>query len=316
MSVEYVLNAILMLGYACMNLTLRERDPPLRCNRGMQQKTWESRGLDYASELAVQNFSDLYEILRWNVDHDIYFYRCTSDLVPWNSQFELTDLPDYEEIARIAADCGRIIRDNDMRFTFHPSHWCKLASESAETVQNSIRDLEVHGSWLDLLGLPRTPYYGINVHIGAHYNDKEATAARFQEAVNRLSPAARKRLTVENDDKEGLWSVPELVGAVAEPLEVPIVFDHHHHQFTSRGLTYREAFELAAQTWGDVRPIAHYSEPARLHGENARPQAHAEYVSSVPNWLVADADVMLEAKSKERALLRYRDETQQVVGTT
>jgi len=88
-----------MLGYACMNLTLREHDPPLRCNRGMQQKTWESRGLDYASELAVQNFSDLREILRWNVDHDIYFYRCTSELVPWNSQFELTDLPDYDEIA-------------------------------------------------------------------------------------------------------------------------------------------------------------------------------------------------------------------------
>lgn len=77
-----------MLSYACMNLTLRERDPPLRCNRGMQRKTWESRGLDYASELALQNLSDLYAILCWNVDHDIYFYRCTSDLVPWNSQFD------------------------------------------------------------------------------------------------------------------------------------------------------------------------------------------------------------------------------------
>lgn len=304
-----------MLGYACMNLTLRENDPPLRCNRGMRKKTWESRGLHYASELAVQNFSDLYEILRWNVDHGIYFYRCTSELVPWNSQFKLTELPDYEEIARIAADCGRVIRDNDMRFTFHPDHWCKLASESVETVENSIRDLEVHGSWLDLLGLPRTPYYSINVHIGAHYNDKEATAARFRNAVDSLSPAARQRLTVENDDKEGLWSVPELVTAVAEPLGVPVVFDYHHHQFTSRGLTYREAFELAAQTWGDVRPVAHYSEPARLYGQDARPQAHAEYVSSVPDWLLDGADVMLEAKSKERALLRYRDGTEPVIGT-
>ncbi|MDS0300052.1 UV DNA damage repair endonuclease UvsE [Halogeometricum sp. S1BR25-6] len=292
-----------------MNRTLRERDPPLRCNRGMQRKTWESRGVEYASELALQNVSDLSEILRWNVDRGIYFYRCTSDLVPWNSQFELTELPDYEEIARIAADCGRFILENEMRFTFHPSHWCKLASESTDTVENSIRDLEIHGSWLDLFGLPRTPYYGINVHIGAHYDDKAATAERFRDAVNRLSPAARERLTVENDDKEGLWSVPELVDAVAEPLGVPVVFDYHHHQFASRGLTYREAFETAARTWGDVRPVAHYSEPARLYGGDARPQAHADYVASVPDWLLDGADVMLEAKEKERALLRYRDET-------
>jgi UV DNA damage endonuclease len=299
-----------------MNRTLRERDPPLRCNRGMQRKTWESRGVAYASELALQNFSDLSEILRWNADHGIRFYRCTSDLVPWNSQFELTELPDYEEIARIAADCGRFVLENEMRFTFHPSHWCKLASESADTVENSIRDLEVHGSWLDLLGLPRTPYYGINVHIGAHYGDKEATAERFREAVNRLPPAARERLIVENDDEEGLWSVPELVDAVAEPLGVPVVFDYHHHQFASRGLTYREAFESAAETWGDVRPIAHYSEPARLYGEDARPQAHADYVSSVPDWLLDGADVMLEAKAKERALLRYRDGTESVAAET
>lgn len=200
-----------------------------------------------------------------------------------------------------------------MRFTFHPSYWCKLASEWAETVENSIRDLEVHGSWLDLIGLPRTPYYSVNVHIGAHYNDKEATAARFRKAVNRRSPAVRNRLTVENDDKEGLWSVPELVEAVAEPLDVPVVFDYH--QFTSRGLTYREAFELAAQTWGEVRPVVHYSEPARLYGQDVRPQAHAEYVSSVPDWLLDGADVMFEAKSKERALLQYRDGTEPVIGT-
>jgi UV DNA damage endonuclease len=305
-----------MLGYACMNLTLRERDPPLRCNRGMQKKTWESRGLEYASELALRNLSDLREILEWNVDNDIGFYRCTSELIPWNSQFDLPDLPDYEAIARVAAECGRFVLEHGMRFTFHPSHWCKLASESPETVENSIRDLEVHGAWLDLLGLPRTPYYGINVHIGAHYGDKEATAARFRGAVERLSPAVRERLTVENDDKGSLWSVPELVEAVAEPVGVPVVFDYHHHQFTSRGFTYREAFEMAARTWGDVRPVAHYSEPARLYGGDARPQAHADYVASVPDWLTEAADVMLEAKSKERALLRLRDGTGSIAGTS
>ncbi|MFC4356341.1 UV DNA damage repair endonuclease UvsE [Halobium salinum] len=297
------------LGYVCMNRTLRERDPPLRCNRGMRERTWEERGLPYASELTLQNFRDLREILEWNREHGIDFYRCTSDLVPWHSQYDLEQLPDYEEIREVAEDCGAFVREHGMRLTFHPSHWVKLASESEDTVENSLRDLENHGAWLDLLGLDRSPYYGINVHIGAHYGDKSATGERFRAAVERLSPAARERLTVENDDSESLWSVPELVEAVGDPLGVPIVFDYHHHTFASRGLSHREAFALAAGTWPDgVRPATHYSEPARLHDDpDAKPGAHSEYVASVPDWLARESDVMLEAGAKERAVLALRE---------
>lgn len=114
------------------------------------------------------------------------------------------------------------------------------------------------------------------VHIGAHYGDKAATADRFCDVVNGLSPRARERLTVENDDADSLWSVRELVDSVATRRDVPVTFDYHHHSFTDRGLTYREGSELARKTWEDVRPITHYSEPARLHGEaDARPQDHS-----------------------------------------
>ncbi|SFR65206.1 UV DNA damage repair endonuclease UvsE [Halogeometricum limi] len=296
-----------MLGYPCLNRTLRDRDEPLRCNRDMQRKTWESRGLPYASELTLQNFTDLYEILRWNVEHDVYFYRCTSDLVPWNSQFDVEELPDYEEIAELAERCGEFVEEHGMRFTFHPDYWCKLASPSDDTVENSLNAVEYHASWLDLLGLDRSPYYSINVHIGATYGDKAATAERFREAVDRLSPGARAHLTVENDDEESLWSVPELVEAVGDPIGVPVVFDYHHHSFADRGLTYREAFERARTTWGDVKPITHYSEPASLHGEDTRPQTHSAYVYDLPEWLRAASDVMLEADQKELAVFRARE---------
>jgi UV DNA damage endonuclease len=272
----------------------------------MQRKTWESKGLPYASELTLQNFRDLREILAWNHEHDISFYRCTSELVPWHSQYDLEELPDYETIRDVAQECGQFVVDHDMRLTFHPDHWCKLASESEETVENSLRDLENHGEWLDLMDLERSPYYAINIHIGAHYGDKPATAERFRDAVERLSPAARERLTVENDDTDSCWSIPELVTAVADSLGVPITFDYHHHQFTDRGLSYRDAFEQAKATW-PVRPISHYSEPQRLHdGSDAKPQAHAEYVAGVPAWLAAESDVMLEAGAKERAVLALR----------
>lgn len=296
-----------MLGYPCMNHTLREREPPLRCNRDMQQATFEDRGLPYASELAVQNMRDLSEIIRWNVANDICFYRCSSTLVPWNSQFELRELPDYEALETAARRCGELVEEHDLRLTFHPDYWCRLGSDSVATRANSVAAVEYHADWLDLMGLDVSPYHGINVHIGATYGDRSATGERFRRSLRELSPGARGRLTVENDDTESLWGIDELVG-VLDGSGVPALFDYHHHSFTDRGLTYREGFERAASTWGGVTPAAHYSEPACLHGADARPQAHAEYVAGVPGWLRDRADVMIEANGKERAVFRARNE--------
>jgi UV DNA damage endonuclease len=295
-----------MLGYAAMNRTLREASPPVRCNRSMQKQTFEDRGPSYAADLAVQNLTDLLTILRWNARHGIFFYRCTSELFPWNLRYDLEELPRYDEVAEIAAACGEFVSDNGIRLTFHPNHYCKLASTTADTARRSARDLRNHGQWLDLMELPRTPYYCINVHIGATYGDKEATAARFCERVDELPAAAADRLTVENDDKSGLYGTTELVTQVADECGVPVTYDHHHHKFTDRGETYREAFELARQTW-DVRPVAHVSEAERLHtgDTTVRPQSHSAYVETIPAWLRTDADVMVEATAKERAVLYH-----------
>lgn len=301
-----------MLGYPGLNRTLRERDTPIRCTRGMQKQTFEERGLSYVSALAQQNLSDLYDLLTWNRAHDIRFYRCTSSLIPWNSQFDLSDLPEYDELRRLARRCGDLISEADMRLTFHPDYWCKPASDSADTRERARTALEYHADWFELLGLPASPYYGTTVHIGATYGDKEATAKRFTTFVDGLSAAAQARLIVENDDKDGLWSVPELVEMIGDPTDVPIVFDYHHHSFTDRGYTYREAFDMAAGTWGDIRPVTHYSEPACLRDPAARPQAHAEFVADLPAWLRAHSDVMIEADGKERAVLRLRDDADSV----
>jgi UV DNA damage endonuclease len=296
-----------MLGYAAMNHTLRDREEPLRCNRDMHRQTWESDGIAYAGELAEQNFADLRKILRWNLDHDIHFYRCSSKLVPWNSQFDIEDLPNFDTVRSLARECGALVEANGMRLTFHPSHWCKLASESDDTVARSVESVSHHGRWLDLMELPRSPRYAINVHIGAHYDDKSATADRFSRVVRDLPARARERLTVENDDKESLWSVEELVTDVASQADIPVTFDYHHHKFTDRELTYREGFDLAAGTWEGVRPISHYSESARLHGDpKTRPQDHSEYVAGVPDWLRRESDVMVESHGKEESVRRLQ----------
>jgi len=299
-------------GYAALNRTLREED--VRTNRGMQQATFEERGLDYAGELAEQNCRGLRRIVRWNIDHDIHFYRITSDLIPWYSQYDLEELPNSDAVFDILGDVGDLAEEHDLRLTFHPSHFVKLASPTDSVVENAVRDLECHGDLMDAIGLSRTPYNSINIHIGAHYSDKAATAERFCAAVDRLPPAVSDRLTVENDDKESLWSVPELVESVHDEIGMPVVYDALHHQFSDRGLTGREALEAAVSTWpDDVRPIIHYSESRRLHeaDPSVSPRNHSDYVQGPIHTFGREVDVMIEAKMKEQAVMQYRQQHRQ-----
>jgi UV DNA damage endonuclease len=94
---------------------------------------------------------------------------------------------------------------------------------------------------------------------------------------------------------------------IHERIGIPIVFDYHHHKFCTGGLTEEEALRLAVSTWGDIKPVVHYSESKSLHENNdkIKPQAHSDYISSVPNTYGLDVDVMVEAKAKELALLEY-----------
>ena len=69
-------------GYACINMGFSNRPKSQRIttNRTMIKRTFQERGIDYASELALQNLRDLRKILEWNLENDIYFYRLSSDL--------------------------------------------------------------------------------------------------------------------------------------------------------------------------------------------------------------------------------------------
>ena len=68
------------LGYACINMTLGKQK--ITTNRSMIKKTFKERGINYASELGIQNVRDLVEIIKWNHQHNINFFRMSSGLFP------------------------------------------------------------------------------------------------------------------------------------------------------------------------------------------------------------------------------------------
>ena len=295
------------LGYACINMTLGSQKPRITTNRSMIKRTFTERGIDYASELGLLNAKDLFTILQWNNENNIKCFRTSSDIFPWGSEYGLKNAPDYKEIKSILQLCGKFADDNGIRITSHPGPFNVLVSPREHVVENTIKDLELHGKVFDMMGLSRTPYNKLNIHCNGVYGDKISAMDRFCKNFNKLSPAVQGRLTIENDDKASMYSVKDLM-YIHERIGIPIVFDYHHHTFNTGGLSEQEALELAMSTWPkEITPMVHYSESKRLHEGNQKikEQAHSDYINDLPNLYGNKVDVMVEAKAKELSILPY-----------
>lgn len=294
------------LGYACINMTLQEKEK-ITTNRGMIKRTFKAKGLPYASELAEINTRNLLPILMWNHKHNIKVFRMTSCLFPWASEYEMEDLPGWEQIEINLKKAGAYARHVGMRLSFHPGPFNILTSPKENVVQNSIVDLRMHGKVMDVMGMDRNRWSKINIHIGATYGDKQAAIDRWCKNYELLPESVKTRITLENDDKESMYSVKDLY-QVYERLGVPIVFDYHHHKFCTGDMSEEEALKMAASTWGDVRPTCHYSESKALNENlDVKPQAHSDYIFNKINDWGLDIDVVLEAKAKELSILKYRE---------
>jgi len=291
------------LGYACINMSLGKE---ITTNRSMVKKTFTQKGISYASELALQNSRDLFEIIKWNVKNGIKLFRISSDMLPWASEYNLEDMPDYTKISNILKGCGTYAKENGVRLTSHPGPFNVLVSPNPKVVENTIKDLELHGKLFDLLGLELSPYNKINIHCNGVYGDKISAMDRFITNFEKLPENVKKRLTIENDDKASMYSVKDLM-YIHNAINIPIVFDYHHHLFCTGDLTEEDALKMAASTWGDVTPIVHYSESKALHEEDIKlkPQAHSDYIKSLPNTYGMNVDIMVEAKAKELAILPF-----------
>jgi len=290
------------LGYCCINMTLRK--DKITTNRGMIKRTFLKEGISRSSDLALQNAKDLVEIIKWNERNGFKLFRMSSDLVPWASEFKLSDMPDYEKFSNVLKGAGTLAKNYGQRITSHPGPFNVLVSPNERVVENTIKDLSIHGEHFDLMGLERSHYNPINIHCNGVYGDKQSAMDRFCKNFERLPESVRSRLVVENDDKASMYSVKDLM-YLHERIGIPITFDYHHHKFNTGGLTEQEALELAMSTWGNYKPLVHYSESRQLEEEGVKAQAHSDYIYSEINTYGHSLDIEVEAKMKELTVLDY-----------
>ncbi|MDQ6815154.1 MAG: UV DNA damage repair endonuclease UvsE [Bacteroidota bacterium] len=296
----------MLFGYAAINLTLAAKK--IQVNRSMVKKTFLEKGIAYASLLALANITDLEKVIDWNLQHDVLFYRMSSDMFPWMSEYEIADLSDYEKIRIIAKRCGEKATTGGLRLTFHPGPFNVLATNTNTVLTKTIKELKQHAEIMDLLQLPHSPFAKVNIHIGGAFGDKVAALARFAESYVALPDNIRKRLSVENDDKANMFNVSDLLW-LHNQTKIPLVFDYFHHTFCTGGLSEQEAFFAALSTWPPgVTPVAHFSSSKKKYEDPASPPtAHADYIYDEVKTYDKDVDLMFEAKAKEIAMIEYRE---------
>jgi len=288
------------------NVGLKKKEQ-ITVNRGMVRKTFDAKGLPYVSELVIENLKDTLKVLDYNLKNHIYIYRLSSDSFPWMSEYEFSDLPNFNVIKNLMTKIGDKIKSNGIRTSYHPGPFNVLASENPSVVEKTIKELNKHAELMDMMGLDQTTFYPINIHINTTQPTREEAAQRFVDRFPSLSESCRKRLTLENDDSPNQYSVKMLYDMVHTKIGIPIVFDQHHFNYGPQDQTMEEALKLAHSTW-KTRVMTHMSSPKTLEDNSGKQTAHADYIYEEIKTFGLDFDTEIEAKAKDLAVFRYRQQ--------
>lgn len=282
------------VGYACINNSIG-------CSSA---KTF--RLSSYSEERLIStvsaNLSCLSKILQFNVAHNIYFFRISSDLIPFASH-PVMSVNWQEHFDEQFAQIGEYIRLHNLRVSLHPDQFVLLNSPTEDIFQSSVRELVYQEQVLSLLGCDST--HKLQIHVGGVYGDKAASMKRFVERYKLLPEIVQSRLVIENDDR--LYSLQDCLQLYQE-VGVPVLFDVFHHALLHNGEAVEDAFGLFVKTWGekDGLPIIDYSsqeEGMRVgrHSDSIDVEEFNLFLASVSNF---DFDIMLEIKDKEKSALK------------
>lgn len=286
------------LGYACQNLSLKEQGRTNRVCRLANANPTRLEGL------ARENLAALAQVLAWNVAHGISVFRISSQVIPlashpdcqWPWQAVLSD-----ELDQLA----QYVKTHALRLSMHPGQFTVLNSPKPEVVAASIKELIYHAEFLDALGMGAGGK--IVIHVGGVYGDKQGALRRFSENYMALPANVRKRLVVENDERN--YGAGEVL-ALCQALRAPMVFDELHHQCLEKAPSSRDLLSAVCETWAveDGPPKFHLSSQK----EGARVGTHADYVDAddfsglLERLPQQPIDIMFEAKQKEQALLQFQ----------
>jgi UV DNA damage endonuclease len=294
---------MIRLGLCCL---FREQPIKFRTTTAAALSRMErSAAVRKLADLCLNNAEALLQALTYCHAQDIGAFRVMSQILPLKTHpqqgYRIEDLPDSQKIVARFQACGELVRSTGLRTSFHPDQFVVLNSPRDSVVAASVAEIEYQAEVAEWIGADV-----INIHAGGAYGDKAAALARLEASLEMLSPRARSRLTLENDD--AIYTPAELA-PLCQTTGTPLVYDVHHHRCCPDGLTEIEATELAMTTWRR-EPLFHISSP--LEGwQGPKPERHHDFidVQDFPRcWLAHQLTVDVEAKAKELAVFQLKRE--------
>lgn len=291
---------------------------------GAPLRSHDSRRWQNQPHLSV-SLAYLRDIFEYLHDQGIHFYRLAGQLAPYLTHPALPAFHhQIEECATELAAMGDLARQYRLRLTMHLAHFIQLSSPDPLRVQRSSQELTAATQLLEAMGLGREAV--IVVHVGGVYGDAAASRERFAHSFEQLPAAVQGRLVLENDDRHfGLADVLWLHRRTG----VRVVLDTLHHRcLNPTGHPLTNALALVLATWpADEQPKIHVSSPRTALRRFARngqtylqaplPNQHSDFIDpfmlidllrSARTANLRPFDIMLEAKAKDLALLRLREQ--------
>jgi UV DNA damage endonuclease len=284
------------IGYPCINRTLN-----CSASSTFRLKSYSEARLKTSTK---KNLDCLLKILKFNLENRLFFFRISSDLVPFASH-PVNKFRWQEYFRDKFEGIGEFIVKNRMRISMHPDQFTLINSIKDEIFERSKRELVYHVEVLDLMKLDTSAK--VQIHVGGAYGDKKASMERFVARFNRLPDSVIRRLVIENDDK--LYDLNDCL-EISEDIQIPVVFDVFHHKLNkSASQTLKESFSYIAKSWSERRdgvPMVDYSsqEPnglPRQHSETINLEDFGFFLKQTEPF---DFDVMLEIKDKEKSAIR------------
>lgn len=287
--------------------------------RSHDSRRWQNR-----PHLSV-SLAYLRDIFLYLERRGINFYRMAGQLAPYLTHPELPAF--HNQIAQCSTELaaiGDLARQQRLRLTLHPGFFVQLSHPDSTLVTRSRLELTVAASLLDGMGLDASSV--LVVHVGGGHDDEQAALERFASEANSLPEAVRRRLVLENGDRQ--FSLPDVLW-VHRQTGIPVVLDTLHHRCNNPDrIPMLDGLKLALATWpAHICPKIHMSSPrtavrtlyrngeariqmplAHQHSDFLHPFEVIDLLQTAISARLRPFDAMLEAKANDIALLRLREQ--------
>lgn len=301
---------LVRFGFVAMSMELKNASPSQTMTFAQFQRIDDREAaISKLERIALSNLHNTLRLLKHCATSDIHFYRLTSRLIPLANHEELLDWDYIKPLKKALREIGDFAKKHGIRVDFHPDHFVVINSKEKHILRNSISTLKHHYMLLKAMGID--PTHRCVMHVGGKYKETELSLERFVDNWMDVPKTIQKMIMLENDDTS--FTLEDTL-YLCEKLNIPLVFDFHHHLAHHQDLNWERSWNRVVQTWNES-PL-----PLKMHISSPKSEKsfrhHSDYVDiemlfeflNVIKGSVPQIDCMIEAKRKDEALFRLIDE--------